>query len=436
MVSQTCDDIQIHRGRVLQIVGDEVLLHENAALVVSKAVVRAVLPWANAAREFGGASVVDHGNCVLAPGFVDLHIHGPQVDVIASPADGLLDWLERHTFPQEAKFADQNHADEAANFFVAELVRNGVTTPLIFGSSHVASVEALFSHAQQRNMRAIVGKCLMDRYCPDGVRDDIDQGLADTEALIRRWHGVGRLGYAITPRFACTSSVDQLRGAGELGAKYPSVWVQSHVSENLDEIAWARELFPDSASYLGTYGDFGLLRPRSIYAHCIHFDDADRALMRECGAAAAVCPTSNQFLGSGNFDFAAAQSQGIAHGLASDVGGGMSFSPFATMRAAYTVARAATVSHVQSKMPTTLSAKRLWWLHTLGAARCLGLDDKIGSLQMGTDADFVVIDPKATPLLERRTNQANGVESLLFALLMLADDRAIKRTYIAGFAQA
>jgi guanine deaminase len=355
-----------------------------------------------------------------------MHIHYPQTDVIGSPADGLLPWLENYTFPQEARFSDTGYAGEAAAFFIDELLRNGVTSALVFATSHASSVEALFAEAQRRKLRLITGKCLMDRHAPDGVRDQTEQSLIDTEALLQKWHGVDRLGYAITPRFAPSCSAQQLRGAGELAAKYPDAWIQSHVAENLDEIRWARELFPDSRSYLATYQDFGLMRERAVYAHCIHFDDADRALMKESGAAAAVCPTSNLFLGSGMFDFDAATRSGFRLGLASDVGGGTSFSPFRTMLAAYTVGREG-----QATKGLSLAPEVLWWQHTAGAAQALGLQGRIGNLAPGCEADFVVLNPQATPLLARRTARAGSLAELLFAMIVLGDDRVIEKTVIA-----
>ena len=305
---------------------------------------------------------------LIAPGFVDLHIHYPQLDVIGSPAEGLLPWLTQYTFVQEAKFSDPSHAHEVAELFIDELLRHGVTTPLAFATSHTASVHALFTAAQNRNMRLITGKVLQDQNSPDGVRDQTEQSLLDTEALIQRWHGVDRLGYAITPRFVPTCSEAQLRGAGEVAAAHPTTWIQSHVAENLDEIKWVHELYPKARSYLSVYDDFGLLRERAVYAHCIHFDAADRRLMRERGASAAVSPTSNLFLGSGFFDYAQAQEAKMLHGLASDVGGGTSFSPFHTMLEAYKVAREG-----QSKTGLSLSPENLWWQHTAGACRGVGL---------------------------------------------------------------
>lgn len=390
-------------------------------------VVQAVGDHATLIGRFPGLAVTPLPGRILAPGFIDLHVHYPQTDVIGSPAEGLLPWLEHYTFPHEARFADGAYAAAVARFFLDELARNGVTTALTFATSHPASVDALFTEAQRRGLRLITGKVLQDRHSPDGVRDQTEQSLLDTEALIRRWHGVDRLGYAITPRFAPSCSEAQLRGAGELAAHHPDVWVQSHVAENRDEIAWARALFPDSRSYLSIYDDHGLMRERAVYAHCIHFSEADRSLMRSRGAVAAVCPTSNLFLGSGFFDFAAADRAGFGYGLASDVGGGTSFSPFRTLLAAYEVGREG-----HAKPGLSLAPERLWWLHTAGAARALGLDGVVGNLQPGCEADFVVLDPKATPLLARRTAQADTLAELLFAMIVLGDDRLIEQTVIAG----
>lgn len=390
-------------------------------------VVRAAGDHAALIGNYPGVSVEDLSGKLIAPGFIDMHVHYPQTDVIGAPAAGLLPWLENYTFPHESRFHEPQHASEVAAFFLDELARNGVTTALTFATSHPASVDAMFEVARERGLRFITGKVLQDRHSPDGVRDRTEQSLIDTEALIQRWHGVDRLGYAITPRFAPTSTPEQLRGAGELAAKHGDVWVQSHVAENRDEVRWAAELFPKSRSYLGVYGDFGLLRQRAVYAHCIHLDRADRELMATTGATAAVSPTSNQFLGSGFFDYLAADAAGMGYGLASDVGGGTSFSPFRTMLAAYCVGREG-----QTKPGLSLTPGQLWWQHTAGAARALGLEGVVGNLQPGHEADFVVLDPQATPLLARKTSQANSLDELLFALIVLGDDRVVERTVIAG----
>jgi guanine deaminase len=288
-------------------------------------------------------------------------------------------------------------------------------------------VDALLEASEQRGLRMIAGKVLQDRHSPDGVRDDTEQSLVDTEALIRRWQGRSRLGYAITPRFAPSCSEAQLRGAGELAAAHPDVWIQSHVAENKEEVRWARELFPAARSYLSIYRDFGLMRERAVYAHCIHFDDEDRALMRDTGAAAAVSPTSNLFLGSGFFDYEGALRVGFRFGLASDVGGGTSFSPFHTMLAAYYVGREG-----QTKPGLSLGPQHLWWQHTAGAAQALGLDGVIGNLRPGCEADFLVLDPAATPLLARKTRNARNLDELLFSLIVLGDDRVVQQVVVDG----
>ncbi len=389
-------------------------------------VVQAIGSYQQLSASFSGVDVQHFPGRIIAPGFIDMHVHYPQLDVIGSPAAGLLPWLESYTFPHETRFSSTQYNIPAAKFFIDELLRNGVTTALAFATSHPESVNALFAEAQQRQLRLITGKCLMDQHCPEGVRDNTEQSLLDTEALINQWHGVDRLGYAITPRFVPSCSAAQLGGAGELAAKYPDVWIQSHVAENLDEIAWVKRLYPQARSYLSVYQQFGLLRPRAVYAHCIHIDDIDRALMRATCTAAAVSPTSNLFLGSGFFDYAGADQVGFLYGLASDVGGGTSFSPFHTMLAAYYVGREG-----QTKPGLSLKPQQLWWQHTAGAARALGLEGVVGNLLPGCEADFVVMNPKATPLLERRTAQAGNLDELLFALIVLGDDRVVEKTVIS-----
>ena len=381
---------------------------------------------ATVSREFPDVPVEHLPGRIIAPGFIDLHIHFPQTDVIGSPSEGLLPWLEDYTFPHESRYAEAAHAAELAPVFIDELLRNGVTTALAFATSHPASVEALFAEAQKRQLRLITGKVLQDRHSPDGVRDETEQSLVDTEALIRKWHGVDRLGYAITPRFAPTSTPAQLRGAGALAARYPDVWIQSHVAENQGEVAWVKQLFPEARSYLAVYDEFGLMRERAVYAHCIWFDDVDRALMHERATGAAVSPTSNLFLGSGFFDYQGADRAGFAYGLASDVGGGTSFSPFHTMLAAYYVGREG-----QTKPGVSLSPQALWWQHTAGGAAALGLGDTVGNLLPGHEADFVILNPDATPLLARKTRAARNLDELLFAMIVLGDDRLVERTVIS-----
>ncbi|MEG0556529.1 MAG: guanine deaminase [Comamonas sp.] len=427
--------MKIYRSALLRFADDGQAVYDSDALLAvapdERGVQRVVAAgsWQSLAAQYidrEGVEVVHLPGRLLAPGFVDLHIHYPQTDVIGAPAAGLLPWLENYTFPHESRFHDREYADSVADFFMDELQRNGVTTALAFATSHPTSVDAIMTAAQKRNMRMIAGKVMQDRNSPDGVRDETEQSLIDTETLIQRWHGVDRLGYAITPRFAPTSTDAQLRGAGELAAKYSDVWIQSHVAENLDEIAWVKQLFPQARSYLAVYENFGLMRERAVYAHSIWLDETDRQLMRSTRSAAAVSPTSNLFLASGFFDYLKADEAQMLYGLASDVGGGMSFSPFRTMQAAYVVGREG-----HAKQGQSLSPQNLWWQHTAGAARALGLTGVVGNLQPGCEADFVVINPACTPLMERKTGQARDLDELLFAMIILGDDRLIEQTIVS-----
>jgi guanine deaminase len=370
-----------------------------------------------------GTSVHSFGKGLMMPGMIDTHVHYPQIDIIGSPSEGLLPWLNDYTFPAERRFGDADHARETARFFVDQLLASGTTTALIWCTVHPESVDAMLGESDARNLRMIAGKVLMDRNCPPFLRDTAQSGYDDSLALLNRWHNQGRQHYALTPRFAPTSSEAQLEACAALAKAHPDVFIQTHVSENLDEVAWVAELMPGHRSYLDVYDRYGLLRPRAIYGHCIHLDREDRERMAATGAAAAHCPTSNLFLGSGLFDFAAADAAGMMISLGTDVGGGTSLSLLQTMNEAHKVARMGGAH---------LSAQRMFYLATLGGARALGLDDRIGTLAPGSEADFVVLDLAATPLLARRTAQANSLEECLFALAMLGDDRAIAETYSAG----
>jgi guanine deaminase len=413
--------------------------HETDGLLVTgrspDGIVRVVAigPYASLKEPFADLPITHWPGLCMAPGFVDLHTHYPQTDVIGSPADGLLPWLEHYTFPHEKQFSDSAYAHEVSAFFLDELMRHGVTTALCFATAHPESVDVFMAEAQKRHLRMITGKVLQDRHSPDGLRDtDTALSLRQTEALIARWHGVDRLGYAITPRFAPTSTPAQLHGAGEIAQQFPDVWIQSHVAENLDEIRWVHELFPEARSYLDVYDRAGLLRQRAVYAHCIHLDEADRRRMAEVGASAAVCPTSNLFLGSGFFDYAASDAAGLRYGLASDVGGGTSFSPFHTMHAAYTVARQRVEVQGVARPGFSLAPEHLWWQHTAGAAAALDLCGKVGNLLPGCEADFVVLNPRATPMLARRTAQTETLAEWLFAMIVLGDERLVAHTVVQG----
>jgi guanine deaminase len=370
--------------------------------------------------------VTDYSGKLIVPGFIDCHVHFPQLDIIGSFGAQLLDWLNQYAYPAEEQFADPDHAREVAGVFVDELLRNGTTTALVFGTVHAHSADAIFEAAEARDMRLIAGKVLMDCNCPESLRDDPDTGYAESKALIERWHGKGRLGYAITPRFALTSSPEQLTAAGKLAREYPDVWIHTHLAENMDEVEEIARLFPDSRSYLDVYDEFELVRERAVFAHCLHMDDEDRSRMASKGGAAAFCPTSNLFLGSGLFDLAAIRAAGIRCGLGTDVGGGTSLSLLNTASEAYKVL------HLQDQ---PLHAIQALYLATLGAAEALYLDDKIGNFEKGKEADFVVLDFEGSSLTARRTAAANSIEEKLFALMTLADDRNIAATWVNGAKQ-
>lgn len=397
---------------------------EDGLLLVEDGRVAALGPAAELLPQLAdSAELIDHRGRLLLPGFIDTHVHYPQLDVIASYGAQLLEWLEQYTFPQEQRFADAQHAAALAELFLDELLRNGTTTALVFATVHPGSVDAFFRAAQARRLRMICGKVLMDRNCPPALRDTAESGAAESRALIERWHGVDRLLYAITPRFAPTSTPAQLAAAGRLAAEYPDVYVQSHLAENPAECAWVAELFPESRSYLDVYQRHALLRERALFAHCIHLDDADRRCMAGQGAAMSFCPSSNLFLGSGLFDLAAARDAGLRVGLGTDVGGGNSFSLLQTASDGYKVCQLR-----GRKLP----ALRALYLATLGGAEALYLDHRLGNFATGKEADFVVIDPAATPLLARRSGIAADIEEQLFALLMLGDDRLVLETRVLG----
>ncbi len=360
---------------------------------------------------------------LIVPGFIDCHVHFPQLDIIGSYGEQLLDWLHRYAYPAEARFADPAYARDVANVFVDELLNNGTTTALVFGTVHPHSADAIFEAAQARDMCLIAGKVLMDCNCPIELRDDAESSYADSKALIERWHGKGRLGYAITPRFALTSTEQQLRAAGKLAEEYPDVWIHTHLAENTEEVEQIARQFPSSRSYLDVYDQVGLLRERSVFAHCLHMDDTDRASMASKGGAAAFCPTSNLFLGSGLFDLPAMRAAGVRCGLGTDVGGGTSLSLLKTASEAYKVL------HLQDH---ALPATRALYLATLGAAEALYLDEKIGNFLPGKDADFVVLDPGGSSLTARRIAAAETIEESFFALLTLADDRHVAVTFVRG----
>ncbi|HAK90221.1 guanine deaminase [Massilia timonae] len=428
-MSTASSNVQAYRASLLHFRADPAfddgaaLWHEDGLLIVEDGRVKAAGDHAALVSTLPpGLEPVDYRGKVIAPGFIDTHLHYPQTDMIASPSPGLLPWLETYTFPSERRFEDPAHARATAEFFLDELLRCGTTTAVVYCTVHPQSVDAFFEASEARNLRMVAGKVLMDRNCPDFLRD-LEGDLGQSEDLIHKWHKRGRSLYAITPRFAPTSTDVQLRLTGELAARHPDTFIQTHVSENKDECTWVSELFPQARSYLDVYERFGLMRPRALFGHCIWLDDEDFARMAATGSAAAVCPTSNLFLGSGLFDFERADSARALLSLGTDVGAGTSFSMLQTMNEAYKVARL---------KGSYLPALRMFYLATLGAARSMHLDDTIGSFQPGLEADFVVLDREATPLLARRTSYADSLEELLFALALLGDDRTIAATYSGG----
>ena len=370
-----------------------------------------------------GAEFHDYGDGLILPGFVDGHVHYPQIGVIASFGTQLLDWLETYTFPEEARFADPAYARDAARLFLDLLLANGTTTAAVYCTVHPESADAFFQESDARGLRMIAGKILMDRNAPESVRDTAQQGYDDAKALIGRWHGRGRALYAVTPRFAPTSTPAQLEACGVLMREHPDVYLQSHVSENLDEVKWVAELFPDARSYLDVYGRYGLLGPRALYGHAIHMDAADLALAADTGARFVHCPTSNLFIGSGLFRLHQTRAAGVEVLLGSDVGGGTSLSPFATMKAAYEIAQFAGRS---------LTPEEAFWLSTAGGADALSLGDRVGRLAPGFEADIAVLDLASTPMVRQRVDRAESLRDVLFAQMILADDRAVLATYAAG----
>ncbi len=367
--------------------------------------------------------VTEYQDALITPGFIDTHIHLPQTGMVGSYGERLLDWLNTYTFPCEKQFADPVHAAEVADIFLRELLRNGTTTALVFGSVHKESVEAFFQAAEKLNLRMIAGKVMMDRNAPDYLTDTAESGYADSKALIERWHGKGRLHYAVTPRFAPTSTPEQLTLAGQLLAEYPDVYMQTHISENVEEVQWVKALFPERSGYLDVYDHFKLLGERSVFAHGVHLCDSECARLAETGSAIAFCPTSNLFLGSGLFNLPMTEKHKVNVGVGTDVGGGTSFSILQTLNEAY---------KVMQMQGAKLSPFKSLYLATLSGARALRLDDRIGSLQVGNEADFLVLDYHATPLLSYRLKQAKDIAEILFVLMTLGDDRTVQETYSAG----
>ncbi len=367
--------------------------------------------------------VSDHRGKLIMPGFIDSHVHYVQLEIMASYGRQLLDWLNDYTFPEECRFAQYDHALALSHAFLDEMLKVGTTTAQVFCSSHPDSVDAFFTACSKRDLRMLAGKVHMNRHAPETLCDDTLGGVSDAERLISDWHGTRRLGYSLTPRFAPTSTREQLDATGGLLRNDTSLWLQTHLAENTGELDWVTELFPESRDYLEVYEQSGLVGPRSTFAHGIHLDQQMRGRLADRGANLAFCPSSNLFLGSGLFDRHAARDAGLAISYASDVGAGSDLSGMATFKAAYQVG--------QLRGQPLTAWQGLYGL-TLGNARALSLDQRIGRLAPGMEADFVVLDPEATPLLARRHARCRSLGERLFALMMLGDDRAVAETWAAG----
>jgi len=396
---------------------------EDGILLIENGKVAQVGPAAELLPKLAGVEIQHYRDALITPGFIDTHIHYPQTGMIASYGEQLLDWLNTYTFPTERQFKDKAHASDVAAIFLKELLRNGTTTALVFGTVHPQSVDAFFEQADKLNLRMIAGKVLMDRNAPDYLTDTAESGYAESKALIERWHGKGRLHYAVTPRFAPTSTPEQLELAGKLLGEYPDLYMHTHLSENRKEIEWVKELFPERNGYLDVYDHHKLIGPRAVFAHGVHLCDDECKRLAETGSAVAFCPTSNLFLGSGLLDLNKLEAHGVRVGLGTDVGAGTSFSQLQSLNEAYKIMQ------LQGKK---LDPFKSLYLATLGGANALYLDDKLGNFLPGKDADFLVLDYNATPLMSYRMQQAKSLEERLFALTMLGDDRAVKETFAAG----
>lgn len=367
------------------------------------------------------ARIHDYGRALITAGFIDAHVHYPQTAIIASWGKRLIDWLNSYTFPEEMRFADPAYADMIANRYLDLATAHGTTTICTYATIHPASVDAIFTAAQTRGMRLYAGKTCMDRNAPEGLRDTAQSAYDDSKALLEKWHGQDRLNYVITPRFSPTSTPEQLAALGSLWREYPDCLMQTHLSEQTDEIAWVRDLFPQSRDYLDTYEAQGLLREGAVYGHAIHLTDREKSRLIEAGASLVHCPTSNTFIGSGLFDMSLARHLRV--GLATDTGGGSSFSMLHTMAAAYEVAQL---------RGQALHPSQLIWLATIGSARALRAEQRIGNIAPGMEADLTILDLASTPAIAQATARAETIWQALFPTIMMGDDRAIRTVWIGG----
>lgn len=402
--------------------GPEAARHDpHGAVLIDHGIIQAIGPADTLRAAHPTAKITDYGRCLLSAGFIDAHVHYPQTAIIASWGKRLIDWLNTYTFPEEMRFHDPAYATEIANRYLDLATAHGTTTMCTYATIHPASVDAFFTAAQSRNLRAFAGKTCMDRNAPEGLRDTPQSAYDDSKRLLEKWHGVDRLSYVITPRFSPTSTPEQLAALGALWAEHPDCLMQTHLSEQTDEIAWVHDLHPQARDYLDTYEAQGLLRERALYGHAIHLTAREKARLAEAGAALAHCPTSNTFIGSGLFDMTLATTLRI--GLATDTGGGSSFSMLRTMAAAYEVAQLRGHS---------LHPAHLWWLATVGSARALHADHQIGNLAEGMEADIIALDLTSTPAIAQASARASDLWEALFPTIMMGDDRAVRGVWVGG----
>jgi len=376
--------------------------------------------------------IIDYSGKVISPGFIDTHVHYSQIEMTASYGKQLLDWLNNYVFPTEIKFSDPEHAALMADNFLNELLNNGTTTALIFATSNPVSVDALFSKAIDKNMRIISGKVLMDRNAPPPLLDTPETAYQQSKILIEKWRNKGRLGYAVTPRFAPTSSEAELQVVGRLLREYPDVWMQTHLAENKQEVSWVKSLFPWSQSYLDIYRHYGLITRKSVFAHSVHLSDADFQMMAKTHGNVAFCPLSNLFLGSGLFNLELSNKNHVLTGLGTDIGGGTSFSMLKVMGAAYNVTQLRKAFSDTPENIQPLHPMENWYMATLGGAKVLSLEHVIGSFTPGMEADFIVLNLQSEGALKIRINNSDSIESKIFAIEMMGDDRIVEHTYIMG----
>lgn len=405
---------------------------EDGLLVVKDGKILDVGDYASLISTYKGFEISVYSGKLIMPGFIDTHIHFPQTEIIASFGAELLDWLNTYTFPTEQKFGDKEYARKIAQFFLKQLLLQGTTTALVFGSVHKESIEVFFEEAQNQNLRMIAGKVMMDRNAPEYLLDTPESSYADSKELIEKWHGKDRLLYAVTPRFAPTSSNEQLAKAKQLLEEYPDVYLHTHLSENREELAWVGELFPEADNYLDVYDRAGLLHSKSVFAHSIYLSGSEWEKLHKNDCSVAFCPTSNLFLGSGLFNIQAAQKHNVRVGMGTDVGAGTSFSILETLQEAYKVNQMRKAFPEEGYEHEPLSALKAFYLATLGGAKALHLDEVIGSFEKGKEADFVVLDLASSELLEFRLAQCKTLEEKLFVIQMLANDRTVVQTYILG----